>query len=574
MSDLRFLAAAALLVLWSATAAAQQVPALAPNDELLLRQQQRDAQLRRQLEREPEVHLQAATPAASALLPQQEAPCFVIRRIVLRGDDEQRWTWLLDAASRTSDGRNDPVTGRCLGSTGIALVLKRMQGELLQRGWVTTRVLAESQDLSGGTLAVTVIPGRVRSLRFADGTASRATMRNAMPVQPGDLLNLRDLEQGLENFKRVPSAEANLQIVPSEDAGAAPGDSDVIVRWSQALPFRLNLSIDDSGTRATGRLQGALSFSYDHWLTLNDLFYVSVSDTLGSGLPGERGSSSRTVHYSLPLQDWLLSVTAGNSNYRYTVAGANGPIVYSGDGSTAELALGRLLYRDSMRKTNGRLRLWTRESAGFVDDAELTQQRRRTAGWELSLSHRELFGDATVDGSLAWRRGTGAAGSLRAPEEAYGDGTSRLQLLRADALLSLPFRTGTQSWRYGAGFFAQWNATALAAPDRFAIGSRYTVRGFDGETLLTGDRGWVLRQDLGWSLAAINSELYAAIDTGEVGGRSATLQAGRRLTGIAFGLRGGRAGFSWDGFVGHPLSKPEGFRTADITTGFYLSASF
>ncbi len=84
----------------------------------------------------------------------------------------------------------------------------------------------------------------------------------------------------------------------------------------------------------------------------------------------------------------------------------------------------------------------------------------------------------------------------------------------------------------------------------------------------------MLRQDLGWSIAAINSELYAALDTGEISGRSAALQAGRRLTGMALGLRGGQSGFRWDAFVGHPLDKPDGFRSARITTGFYLSASF
>lgn len=574
MFNVRLVVASALAVLLSNAAVAQQSSIFLPNDELLLRQQQRDDQLRRQLERKPDVHLQAAVPAAPMLLPQQESPCFVIGRIVLRGDDTPQWAWLLDVANQTEDGRDDPVSGRCVGSTGMAIVLKRMQGELLRRGWVTTRALAESQDLSGGTLAVTIIPGRIRSLRFAEGTPSRATMINAMPVKPGDVLNLRTLEQGLENFKRVPSADVDLQIVPSDAASAGPGDSDVIVRWSQAKPFRLNLSIDDAGTRMTGRRQAALSFSYDHWLTLNDLFYVSASDTLGGGHPGERGNRSLNVHYSLPLQNWLLSVNAGNAEYLQTAAGASGPIVYGGDSRNADLSLGRLLYRDSVRKTSGNLRLWIRESASFVNGSELVQQRRRTAGWELSVSHRELFGDATVDGSLAWRRGTGAADSLRAPEEFSGTGTSRLEILRADALLSLPFRVGSQSWRYGAGFLGQWNFTPLAAPDRFAIGSRYTVRGFDGESLLIGNRGWVLRQDLGWSIAAINSELYAAIDTGVIGERSAESIAGHRLTGMALGLRGGRSGFSWDAFVGHPLDKPEGFRTARVTTGFYLSASF
>src|SRR5690606_36095447 len=96
---------------------------------------------------------------------------------------------------------------------------------------------------------------------------------NALPVQSGDILNLRAIEQGLENLKRVPTAEADIQIVPAE----LPGESDVLVQWTQAFPFRLTTSVDDSGTRATGKYQGSVTVSYDHWLTLNDLFYVSFN---------------------------------------------------------------------------------------------------------------------------------------------------------------------------------------------------------------------------------------------------------------------------------------------------------
>ncbi len=42
----------------------------------------------------------------------------------------------------------------------------------------------------------------------------------------------------------------------------------------------------------------------------------------------------------------------------------------------------------------------------------------------------------------------------------------------------------------------------LITQDRFSIGGRYTVRGFDGETTLIGERGWLLRNDLGLSLEA------------------------------------------------------------------------
>lgn len=563
----------ALFLAFLCLPAAAQTSIFINDGSQLLRQQERDSQLRKRLEPAPDIRLPSAATTPIPRLPADESPCFSIDRIALDGEMAARFADLVDAADRAEDGSSDAVTGRCIGSTGIAIATRRLQAELMRRGYVTTRVLAGPQDLGSGVLTVTLIPGRVRAIRFADGSSPRATMWNAMSLQPGDLLNLRAIEQGLENFKRVPSAEADIRIEPANGDDARPGDSDVVVSWTQAMPFRLNLSLDDAGTRSTGRHLAAVTFSYDHWWTLNDLFYLSFSDAVFEHGRG-RGNRSNTMHYSLPLRDWLVSLTHSDSDYQQTVAGANAPVVYSGSSSNEEITIGRLLYRDGIRKTSGSLRLWVREARNYINGDEQGQQHRRTAGWEFALAHREQIGDASLDGNLSWRRGTGAGGSLRAPEESYGEGSSRMQILRADALLSLPFRVGTQALRYSAGMRAQWNFTPLTPQDRFAIGGRYTVRGFDGESLLIGDRGWLLRQDIGWSLASRNSELYAGIDTGRVGGPSTDSLAGRQLTGAVAGIRGGAGNVSWDWFIGCPLHKPDGFHTAAVTTGFSLNASF
>ncbi len=537
-------------------------------DLQLLRQEQREQRLREQAEPQAQVQSEIARPSAQKL-PADESPCQTIRQLKLKGEQSDRFQWSLRSANQ--DG--DPVLGRCLGAQGIAIVIQRVQSALLARGYVTTRVLAEPQDLRSGELVLTLFPGRIRQLRLSDDSYPRARLVNAMPIDEGDLLNLRALEQGLENLKRLPTTDADLQIQPSTAPDAQPGDSDVVIRWQQRLPWRFNLSVDDSGTKATGRYLGAITFSFDHWWTLNDLFYLSYSDTLGGGQPGPRGSRSGTLHYSVPWRNWLLGFTASEFRFHQSVAGLNGSIRYSGEGTTQDLALTRLLHRDGVRKTQATLRAWLRESSNFIDDAELTGQHRRTAGWEASLSHRERVADGSLDISLAWRRGTGAFGAQRAPEEAFGEGSSRLQLVRADALLSLPFALGSQSLRYSLGWRAQWNRTPLTPQDRFAIGNRYTVRGFDGESLLSGDRGWLLRQDLGWSISPIRSELYLGIDAGEVGGQSTVNLSGTRLAGSVLGARGTSGNLSWDVFIGRPLHKPEGFRTAGTTAGFLFSLS-
>lgn len=547
--------------------------ALAP---VVVQAQSADEQLRRQQERERVLRAQQETRSDARLsqpvvlpdrIPRDEKPCFPIHAIRLDGEEAERFGWAL----KTADPADDPATGHCLGTNGVNVVLKRIQNALVERGYVTTRALAAPQDLKSGVLTVTVVPGRLRAVRFADGTDPRAAWGNALPARPDELLNLRDIEQGLENLQRVPTVTADIQIAPSEGAEAAPGQSDLVVAWQQRKRWRASLSLDDGGSQATGKLQASATLSLDHLLHANDLFYAN----LGHDAFNREGQGTRswTAHYDVPYGYWLLGATASGYEYRQTVPGASQSYVYSGSSRNAELRLARLVFRNATMKTGVYGRGWWRTSDNFIDDTEILVQRRRMAGWELGLTHRQFFGPVALDASVAVRHGTGAFDALAAPEELFGEGTSRFKLITADAQLTLPFRVGRQSFRYTGSWRGQWHRTPLVPQDRFALGGRYTVRGFDGEASLSGESGWLWRNDLGLSLGG-GQELYVGADVGRVRGPSTKFQLGDRLAGAVVGLRGGAGHAAWDVFVGAPIEKPKGFPTAYTTTGFSVSVSF
>lgn len=543
--------------------------AQSPAADELLRQQERERQLRLQQEQTPDVRLQAPESQPSALLPENETPCFRIHHISLLGDAAERFQFGLKSVI---EGADSPI-GRCLGVSGINLVVSRIQNVIVDKGYVTTRVLVSPQDLNAGNLTLTVIPGRVRSVRFAADSDPRGTKWNAIPVQSGDILNLRDIEQGLENFKRVPTAAADIKIEAAEGEGAQPGQSDLVISYKQGIPFRMSVSVDDSGSKSTGKYQGGVTLSYDHMLTLNDLFYVSFNHDLGGGDSGARGTRGGVAHYSIPFGYWLLSTTATRNRYFQTIAGLNQDYVYSGTSASNDLKLSRVVYRDAQRKTTLAIRGYLKESNNYIEDTEIETQRRRTAGWEFSVAHREFMGPNTLDLNLAYRHGTGAFQALQAPEDLFGEGASRPKVWNADLSLSVPFQLAQQNFRYLGALRAQWNDTPLVPQDRFAIGGRYSVRGFDGNMILSADRGWTLRNDIGMVLGPIGAELYLGLDYGEVGGQSSRYLLGKRLAGTALGLRGNLLGVSYDIFVGQPIKKPDGFRTANTTAGFNLNWS-
>ncbi|CDF98592.1 ShlB/FhaC/HecB family hemolysin secretion/activation protein [Avibacterium paragallinarum] len=149
-----------------------------------------------------------------------------------------------------------------------------------------------------------------------------------------------------------------------------------------------------------------------------------------------------------------------------------------------------------------------------------------------------------------------------------------MQIITASVDLAYPFMLGKQPFRFTTHWNAQWNQTPLVQQDKLSIGGRYTVRGFDGELSLSGERGWVWRNELVWNIANKGQELYLGIDKGIVRSSQEELQLGDSLTGGVLGLRGELWGLNYDYFIGIPIKKPEGFRTSHLTTGFSFSYRF
>jgi len=462
--------------------------------------------------------------------------------------------------------------GQCVGKQGIDTIVKGLSRAVLARGYITTRVLLPEQDLSTGTLKLALVPGTIRHVRFADEKL-RGTWKTAFPTRDGDLLNLRDLEQGLEQMKRVTSQDVSMQIVPAD----VPGESDVVLDVKRGKPWTVVASIDNSGTRATGRLQGNLSIGIDNPLGLNDIFNVGVSQDLEFG-DKRLGSHGWNGFYSIPWGYWTATLAAYTNTYYQQIAGVNQTFVASGNSKTIDFKLARVLARSQNDVLGAYVRLSRRFGESFIDATEIPQQRRNNTVVELGLTDRHYFAGAQFDGTLAYRQGVGAFGARDDLLAAGGGPTYRYKMAVVDANLSVPFAIGKQPFRYVGSIHGQFTGNTLYYIDDLTIGSRYTVRGFDGETMLAAARGLYWRNELQMPIGQTGLAAYAGLDYGRVWGPQPIALVGTQLAGAVIGVKGSVAtrfgGYGYDLFAGTPVYKPSGFPTARVTLGFQLTAQF
>jgi hemolysin activation/secretion protein len=119
---------------------------------------------------------------------------------------------------------------------------------------------------------------------------------------------------------------------------------------------------------------------------------------------------------------------------------------------------------------------------------------------------------------------------------------------------------------------AQNSPNVLYPTEDIAIGSRYTVRGFDGNTMLEAEKGFYVRNELDVPILRTGQTFYVGVDGGEVFGPSARNLLGRRLAGAVMGLRGSPfKNVYYDVFIGGPLYQPANFPNRWPVAGFSVS---
>ena len=130
--------------------------------DAIIRQQQRDQALEKQLQPIPELQTglekQLQTqPQLQFLKSNSEDICFDIKKFILMGDDARTFTFALRSITQ---GENN-IIGRCIGVQGLNQALDLVQNSIIRHGYVTTRMLLPQQNIASGEIKLQVIAGKV-----------------------------------------------------------------------------------------------------------------------------------------------------------------------------------------------------------------------------------------------------------------------------------------------------------------------------------------------------------------------------------------------------------------------------
>ena len=551
------IASAAVLALISAPLFA--AGPLLPPDRDAVRQQQEQLLIQTQQQRD-ELERSIVLPRSGPAVPQAEptGPCFAIQAIVL------------DGATLISAGEQQrlisPWLNRCLNLAQITAITESVSDWYISRGYITSRAFLTEQDLSRGELRLAVLEGKLRDIRL-EGESPRL-LNMTFPGLKGKVLNLRDIEQGMEQINRVRTQPVQIEILPDEQ----PGYSVVNLTATPEFPLSASLTLDNSGQKSTGEKQLSGVLSGNNLLGLADKWFVSGgrSSDFATRYDAQNFQTGLSVPYGYGLLDYSYSW----SNYRSTVRQMGFDWISTGDSKTHRLNGSWVAFRNGDIKTAFAAGVTQRSSRNFLNDVKIGASSRNLSSLMLGINHtQKIFGGVATfnpafSRGMPWFNAETDTGKTpeqpRAQFRKWSLSASFQRPLNADAI-----------WL--TSLYGQWSPDILHGSERLSLGGESSVRGFK-EQYISGDSGGYWRNEINYNLFRMpvlgQVSAVVALDGGWLRKDPLDPYASGTLWGGAVGLSSNGSHIGSQLTVGTPLQYPDWLGPDHVSFNWRVSLMF
>lgn len=242
----------------------------------------------------------------------------------------------VDGNSLLAPGELDSLLAPYVGEQGdfgrIQQALEALETAYRQRGYAAVQVRAPEQELTAGTVRFEVVEPLLGQVRLPETQThfNADNLRRALPgLREGAVPNTREISQQVELSNENPARQMEVIL----GLGQQEGFVDARVKVEESNPVRFFGSLDNTGTRQTGRtrlsvgVQHANLFNQDHVLTA----------ALAISPEKVRQVAVGSVSYRVPFyeQNALVDVFYANSDVDAGTfnAGSGTPIAFSGKGN-------------------------------------------------------------------------------------------------------------------------------------------------------------------------------------------------------------------------------------------------
>jgi len=462
--------------------------------------------------------------------------------------------------------------GKCITPSLLENITRAVTNIYIDRGYVTTRSFINPQNIKAGGLEVVIMEGKLEKIEFdydvkevgtsgkdeekkqsfkskLHNLSSRAQILTAFANLEGEILNVRDIEQGLDQLNKLSANNATMKIVPSQKQGYS---KIVISKNEQSRATRVRLSANNSGQEQTGLYNGKVILEQDNFFKLNDSIYTMYTKNLSAN--SARDSKSFYGSINIPFGYWNFSTSYINSSYLNTINSTNDTIRTTGKSKFSTFKLERRIFRNKISKVGLFTSLNLKDTKSFIEDVISDTGSRKLSIISVGLDHSILLSKlGYINYSFSHVFGIRQLNALE-DKGLQDDFTPQAQYKKYTFNISYykPLKIKNQNFSFQSYFSSQYSEDPLFSSEQIIIGDQYSVRGFREKSSL-GDSGFFIQNNLNYTLPAFitskfninnvlqKTEVFLGYDYGYVkqkGGASASFEEGKGiLSGLTTGLR-------------------------------------
>lgn len=459
------------------------------------------------------------------------------------------------------------LENKCVNINDIQLLLSDINKFYQKEGLITTRAYVPQQNIKSGILQITIIAGVLSDYKYSDGSKIDNRIKSAFPINIGEVINLRDLEQGVDNFNLPSSQQGKIELVPAQNQG----ESFVVMQQNNNKPWKINLTTDNSGYESTGKYKGYVGITYDNLINFNDTLNLSFNQNIDDDKNKKR-TKSENIYYTIPYENWLFSYAYYHHKYHRIIQGINEQYYVDGYSNVNSFEINRLLYRDQTARVKLFTNLSLKESRNYIEDFEIETQRRDLTILDIGISGDDSISNATIYYTFGTKFGLNIFGAM---DDIPGVAVSKSKTYHTKFSSQLPLFENKFYFYTTLG--AQYSPHELAGSEQFGVGGRYDVRGFHEDSLY-GNSGAYLRNEIETALQNYNFfkiKYFIGLDAGMVKDSKTMTWSSNEIVGASIGTRFAITDYlNADLTFSKALERPDEFEASKNQIYFNINIEF
>jgi len=456
-----------------------------------------------------------------------EEKCFIIENLEIRG--------AYQLSNMQINKFKKQYKNKCLTVNDIKTLTRVITNLYIDEGYITSRVYIPEQNLTEKKLIIQVQEGTIEDIEYTDGTSLK---RSGLPIKKNQILNLRDIEQGIDHFNMLKSNNANIYLKP----GDKPGSSIVVIDNKPSKKWHLSTGIDNNGTKTKGTNQSFTNFSFENLFGLNEYYGLGYRTGLADHNKSFMNSYSANVLIPYGYNNFTLQYN--KAFYRNFIKTPRNNYSNKGGSEVTKLNIDRLIHRDGSSKTNLIAGVGHDDYSNYIANNKIEMSTYRIHKFDVGLRHARLLQASSISFSLQYTGGENQNyvtnfAKIKTPAK-------RFHKLNYGVSWHKPLavKIWDKNLRYHLQVLGQYSPEMLVATEKDTVGGLQSVRGFK-DYIENADTTIVARSELSAHLPAFKSartqslfgdiSIFTAFDLG----RFSNYEEGRRRVGIMSGVAAG-----------------------------------